>query len=120
MCGLEGKKESGGQSKGGSQEKEGCGKEEEEKKTLEYLQQLQDKMLTEDTALLEGAEGSQIVRSKCKKISLEDNRNCWPFKKAKDKQPARYYGNIRVKIGRTNLCERCMCTRQNCLMYHSR
>ena len=39
-CGLEGKKESGGQSKRESWEKESCRKEKKKKKTLEYFQQL--------------------------------------------------------------------------------
>ena len=48
--------------------------EEKKKKRrmLEYLQQLWDEMLEEDTALLEGAEGSQIVGSKCKEIASRD------------------------------------------------
>ena len=46
------------------------------KRTLEYLQQLWDKVLVEDAVLLEGAEGSQIMKSKYKEVSLEDDRNC--------------------------------------------
>ena len=44
----------------------------EEKKKLEYIQQLQDKVLEEEVALLEGAEGSQVAESKCKKIATRD------------------------------------------------
>ena len=44
----------------------------EEKKKLEYIQQLWDKVLEEEAALLEGAEGSQVVGSKCKEIATRD------------------------------------------------
>ena len=43
-----------------------------------------------DAALLEDAEGSQIIGSKCKKAPLENDADCQPSKKAKEKQPARY------------------------------
>jgi len=46
------------------------------KRMLEYFQQLWDKVLSEDATLLEGTERSQIVGSKCKKVSLKDNRDC--------------------------------------------
>ena len=46
--------------------------EKKKKKRLEYLQQLQDKVLVKDATLLESAEGSQIVGSKHKKITLGD------------------------------------------------
>jgi len=46
--------------------------EKKKKKRLEYLQQLQDEVLVEDATLLESAEGSQIVGSKHKKITLGD------------------------------------------------
>ena len=39
---------------------------------MEYLQQLQNKVLAEDTILLEGTEGSQIAETKCKEVTLED------------------------------------------------
>jgi len=64
--------------------------EKKKKRTLEYLQQLWDKVLEEDTTLLEGAEGSWIVGLERKEISLENDADCWPFKKAKGKQPVRY------------------------------
>jgi len=76
------------------------------KKMLEYLQQLWDEVLVEDTAFLEGAEGS-----KHKEITLEDDRNYKSFKKTKKKQPARYCRDIRVKMEDVNPCERCMCVR---------
>ena len=40
-------------------------KKKKKKKMLEYLQQLWNKVLVEDATLLEGTEGSQIIRSKC-------------------------------------------------------
>jgi len=85
-------------------------KEEKKKRTLKYIQQLWDKVLKEDTALLEGIEGSHIMRSKCKETLLRDNADYQPFKKAKGKQLARYRENIRIKIGGANPCERCMTT----------
>jgi len=44
----------------------------EEKKKLEYIQQLWDKMLEEEATLLEGAEGSQVTGSKCKEVATRD------------------------------------------------
>ena len=49
--------------------------EKKKKKTLEYFQQLQNEVLVENTAILESAEGSQIIGYKYKKILLEDNRD---------------------------------------------
>jgi len=60
------------------------------KKMLEYLQQLQDKVLEKDATSLENVEGSQIAEPKHKEASPEDNANCWPSKKTKGKQPVRY------------------------------
>ena len=48
-------------------------KKKKKKRILEYLQQLQDKVLEEEVALLEGTEGFQIVGPKCKKASLGDD-----------------------------------------------
>ena len=42
------------------------------KRILEYLQQLQDKVLEKEAALLEGAEGSQIAGFKYKEITTRD------------------------------------------------
>jgi len=39
---------------------------------VEYLQRLQDEVLEEEATLLEGAEGSQVTGSKCKKITAGD------------------------------------------------
>ena len=48
--------------------------EEKKKRTLEYLQQLQDKVLEKETTLLEGAKGSQVMGSKCKEITARDEK----------------------------------------------
>jgi len=56
-------------------------------------------VLAENAILLKGAEGSQIMGSQYKEVSPEDNRDCQPSKKAKEKQPARYCGDIGVKMG---------------------
>jgi len=77
-------------------------------------------MLEKEAALLEGAEGSQVIGSKHKKITIGNKEEQWPFKKAKGKQQGKYCGGTVVKIGGANLCERCMSTRQNCLVYYSR
>ena len=39
---------------------------------MEYLQRLQDKVLEEEAALLEGAEESQIAGSKHKEVTARD------------------------------------------------
>jgi len=48
--------------------------EERKKRTMEYLQQLQDEVLEKEAALLEEAEGSQVVGSKRKEIIAEDEK----------------------------------------------
>jgi len=58
-------------------------------------------VLEKDTVLLEGAEESQIVGPKHKEAPLGNNADHWPFKKAKEKQPARYREDIGVKLGST-------------------
>jgi len=83
---------------------------------MEYLQQLQDEVLEKEAALLEGAKKSQVVGSKCKEIATGDKKKQWPSKKARGK----YHGGTTVKMGGANLCERCMCTRQDCLVHLSR
>ena len=45
---------------------------ERKRRTMEYLQQLWDKVLEEEAALLEGAEGSQVAGSKHKDIAAKD------------------------------------------------
>jgi len=72
--------------------------EKKKKKILKYLQQPQDKILAENATLLESAEESQITGSKYKEVTLEDDRDCQPSKKAKETQPARYHRDIRVKM----------------------
>ena len=77
-------------------------------------------MLEEEVTLLEGAKGSQIVGSKYKEVVIRDKERQWPSKKARGKQLEKYYGDITVKMGGTNPCERCVSTRQDCLVHHSR
>ena len=77
-------------------------------------------MLEEEAALLEGAEGSQVAGSKCKEIATGDKEVQWPSKKARGKQPGKYHRGVAVKMGGSNPCERCVCTRQDCLVYPSR
>ena len=48
--------------------------EERKKRTVEYLQRLWDKVLEEETALLEGAERSQVVGSKHKEVITGDEK----------------------------------------------
>jgi len=95
-------------------------KEERKRRTMEYLQRLQDEVLEEEAALLEGAEGSQVIGSKCKEVAARDEEVQWPSKKARGKQPGKYCGGATVKMGGANPCERCVSTRQDCLMHSSR
>jgi len=60
-------------------------KKKKKKRTMEYLQQLQDEVLEEEATLLEGAEGSQDMESKCKVITTGDKKEQQPFKKARGK-----------------------------------
>ena len=46
--------------------------EERKKRMMEYLQRLQDEVLKEEAALLEGAEESQVVGSKHKEVTARD------------------------------------------------
>ena len=94
--------------------------EERKKRMVEYLQRLRDEVLEEEAALLEGAEGSQVVGSKRKEITAEGEEEQWPSKKARGKQPGKYRGVAAVKMGGANPCERCVSARQDCLMYPSR
>lgn len=100
--------------------KQRIAEEEEKKKWIEYLQQLWDKILVENTVLLEGTGGSQVIGTKCKKVNSEDEEEQWSFKKAKEKKLEKYHGNTRVKIGGDNLCKRYMHARQDCLVYNSK
>ena len=71
---------------------------------MEYFQQLRDKMLKEKAALLEGAEGSQVAGSKCKEVAARDKEGQQPFKKARGKQPEKYYRDATVMMGDSNPC----------------
>ena len=73
---------------------------------MEYLQQLRDKMLEEEAALLEEAEGSQVMGSKHKEIATRDKEEQQPSKKAKGKQQRKYHGGAIVKMEGANPCER--------------
>ena len=83
---------------------------------MEYLQQLQDKVLEEEATLLEGTEGSQIMGSKHKEVTTGDKKGQQPSKKARGK----YYRGAAVKIGGANPCKRYVCTRQDYLVHPSR
>jgi len=50
--------------------------EKKKKRILEYLQQLWNKMLEKEAALLKSIEGSQVMGSKCKETSLETDVDC--------------------------------------------
>ena len=90
--------------------------EEKKRKKLEYIQQLQNKMIAEDTTLLESTEKSQVARSKHKEVTFRNEERQQPFKKARKK----YCRDAIVKIGSVNPCKRCIHTRQDCLVYNSR
>ena len=94
--------------------------EERNKRTREYLQQLWDEVLEEEATLLEGAEGSQVVRSKHKEVTAGDGEEQQPFKKARGKQTEKYRGGAAVKMGGSNPCKRCVCAGQDCLVHPSR
>ena len=94
----------------------GVEEEKRKKRTREYLQQLWDEVLEEEATLLEGAEGSQVMGSKHKKVASGDEEEQRPSKKARGK----YRGDAAVKMGGSNPCERCVCAGQDCLVYPSR
>ena len=77
-------------------------------------------MLEEKATLLEGAKGSQVAGSKHKEIAAEDEEEQRPSKKARGKQLGKYCGGAAVKMGGATPCERCVCARQDCLVYPSR
>ena len=56
-------------------------------------------MLEKEATLLEGTEGFQVVWPKHKKVPPGDDVDYQPSKKAKGKQPARYWGDIGIKLG---------------------
>jgi len=69
---------------------------------------------------LEGAEGSQVMGSKCKEVATGDKEGQWPSKKARRKQLGKYHEDAAVKIGGANPCKRCVSARQDCLVHSSR
>jgi len=102
-------------------EKQRVAEEEERKRrTMEYLQRLRDEVLEEEAALLEGAEGSQIMGSKHKEVAAGDEEVQRPSKKARGKQLGKYRRGAAMKMGGANPCERCVSARQNCLVHPSR
>ena len=70
-------------------------KEKKKKRMMEYLQRLQDEVLEEEAALLEGAKGSQIMGSKRKEVATGDKEEQQPSKKTRGK----YCGGAAVKMG---------------------
>ena len=48
---------------------------------------------------MKGAEGSQVVGSKCKEITARDKKVQRPFKKARRKQLEKYRRGVAVKMG---------------------
>jgi len=74
-------------------------KKERKRRTMEYLQQLWDEVLEEEAILLERAEGSQVMGSKCKDITAGDEEGQQPSKKARKKQPGKYHKGATVKMG---------------------
>jgi len=87
---------------------------------MEYLQQLQDEVLMEDATLLKSIGGSQVVRTKHKKINLENKEGWQLFKKAKRKQLEKYHRDARIKMGGANLYKRCVYAGQDFLVYNLR
>ena len=95
-------------------------KEKKKRKKLEYIQQVWDEIIVENTILLERTKRFQIIRSKCKKVTSRDKKGQQPSKKAKEKQMEKYCGGITVKIGDANPYKRYVSTRQDCLVHHLR
>jgi len=83
------------------------------KRMIEYFQQLWDEVLKEDVALLERTKRSQVMGSKRKEVATKDEEGQQPSKKARGK----YRRDAAVKIGGSNLCKRCVCTRQDYLVH---
>ena len=77
-------------------------------------------MLEEEAALLEGAEGFQVMGSKCKEVVTEDGEEQQSSKKARGKQMGKYCRGAVVKMGGAISCERCVCARQDCLVHPSK
>ena len=94
--------------------------EERKKRMMEYLQRLRNEVLEEEAALLERAEGSQVVGSKYTEIAARNEEMQRPSKKARGKQLGKYCRSAAVKMGGSNPCERCVCAGQDCLVHLSR
>jgi len=77
-------------------------------------------VLEEEAALLEGAEGSQVMGSKRKEVTARNEEGQRPSKKARGKQLGKYRRNAIVKMGGANPCEKCVSARQDCLVHPSR
>jgi len=77
-------------------------------------------VLEEEATLLKRAEGSQVTGSKHKEVAAGDEEEQRSSKKARGKQPGKYRGGAAVKMGGSIPCERCVCARQDCLVYPSR
>ena len=88
-------------------------KKERKKRMMEYLQWLRDEILEEEATLLKGTEGSQVAGSKQKEVATRNEKGQQPLKKAREK----YHRGAIVKMGGSNLCERYVCTGQNCLVH---
>jgi len=102
-------------------EKQRVAEEEERKRRImEYLQRLQDEVLEEVAALLEGAEGSQVMGSKHKEVAARDEEAQWPSKKARGKQPGKYCRGAAMKMEGANPCKRYVSAGQDCLVHSSR
>jgi len=75
------------------------------------IQRLRDEVLEEEATLLERAEGFQVMGSKCKKITARNEEVQQLSKKTRGKQSEKYCRGAVVKMGGSNPCERCVCTR---------
>ena len=69
---------------------------------------------------MEGAKESQVVESKCKEVAAGDEEGQRPSKKARRKQLGKDHSSAAVKMGGANPCERCVSTRQDCLVHSLR
>ena len=90
------------------------------KRTLEYLQQLQDKVFEEDATLLESTKESQIAEPKYKKIPLGNDTDCWPSKRLKENNQQDTEETLGSSWGGANPCERYVYAGQDYLVYNSR
>jgi len=77
-------------------------------------------VLKKEAALLEGAERSQVTGSKRKEVAARDEEMQQPSKKTREKQLGKYCRGAAVKMESSNLCKRCVCARQDYLVYLSR